>query len=159
MTHGRLSKSEREVLARLVERHGGAAVVAAAKKMLRSRKKAGAPPKNRGNLAGVYGYVEFYRKQKRPGGQKLGVNGACGRLKRVLEKYTIGHRVTRGRLRTMYYEAVKAGKTDPAFAVLMQSALSDYPGNGDRFPLLLQPMKNGSHGVIIDRFGEGGRPI
>ncbi len=156
----RISRDDRDVLAQLVNKYSATALITAVRKMPSMNKKVGRPTNNLGNLVGVYGYVEFHRKERTSAGRPLGVTAACKRLKRTLDVHTVNCRTTVGRLRSMFYEAQSKAKSNFDFAALMRRSLLEFESgsaNNVMFPLLMIRTKDGLQGPIIDTWGRGGR--
>ena len=158
-----LSNEDIAALVDLMERNGADAVIQAARAISRTSRKVGRPAGHVGNLAGVFGYVEFHRRTIGPGGKKLGVDPACAKLRRLLDRWTVNCRTSAGRLRTMYYEAISLAKRDASFGEQMRRCLASYeqsPTPDTLFPLLLISTERGElAGPIIDTLGLGGRPV
>ena len=163
-----LSPSDREVVAQLVEEYGFAATVKAAQKAAKSTgKKKRRPPNYKANLAAVYGYVEFHRKQKNLGGRKLSVDAACKRLWDSLDANTVTDlkalKPSVGRLRSMYYEAQTRARSDADLSECMRDYRAYFEngaGAAGSFPLLLMRTKDGGlKSPAIDTFGLGGAAV
>src|SRR4051794_38236306 len=95
----RLTKSDRAILMNLLTRYPATVLTRALQRIGTSR-KTGRPKDNAGNLAGVFGYISCWSRRARPGGRRYGIEGAATKLKGVLEKHTVGFRLTKGRLKT-----------------------------------------------------------
>ena len=118
---------------------------------------AGRHADNKGNLAGVYAYIEFYRTRQQAG-RALGVGGAAQQLKCDLDRYTVNCRISAGRLRGMYYQAKHEGQKDRELKSLMDCEAAQYDGNEVRFPLLFT-RENGSWvSAVIDTYALRARP-
>jgi hypothetical protein len=149
MKKKRFSPSDREVLARLVEKYSAAAVVKTAMKVSSpTENRKGRPANYRTNLGAVYAYVEFYRKQKNIGGKKLGVDATCKRLWDNLENIKddpIALTPSIGRLRSMYYEAQALAHSDAILREGMRDWLANYTSGAmadGSFPMLLKRSKD-----------------
>jgi hypothetical protein len=140
-------------LATLIEKYGARRLMEhIGKRKVAAPRSAGRPANNQGNLLGVYRYIEFHRKQKTSGGRTLGISGACARLKKQSDAFIVNFKLSEERLRAMYYEAKKTFSTAELEAAVTRH-FSD-----DSLPLFMKKMADGSlGGVIIDRFGRGGR--
>jgi hypothetical protein len=131
-----ISREDRDVLERLVETYSAAGVIRAAKNM--PKRKGGRPLSNNvGNLASVYGYVEFHQKQRMPNGRLLRISGACRELERALNTHTVNSRHTWKRLRSLFYEAKRTAKSNPQLAVLMKRKLFEYESNATTTNIML----------------------
>ena len=162
MSKGELSDDDLAALVDLVQRNGADAVVNAVRALGKKVRKVGRPAGVVGNLASVFGYIEFHRRAKGPGGGKLGVNGACAKLRRLLDRWTVNCRISAGRLRTMYYEAQQLAQRDANFKALMLQSLANYErlgGPENMFPVPMIKTEGAIKSVIIDRLGRGGRPV
>jgi hypothetical protein len=159
MTGKCLSRAQLHRLAELIKESSEAAVLKGVQKLsAQSSRRAGRPPERHpGNLAAIYNYVECHRHQKiAGGGRELGITGACAKLKRALDTWTVDCRDTAARLRAMYYEAKKLAEVDAtAFAKLMWMAVDI---GGDVLPILMVLTPEGMKTPKIDRSGRGGRP-
>jgi hypothetical protein len=151
MARKRVSRQDRDLLARLVETYSATLVIRAVKKLPATTRKVGRPSNNLGNLASVYGYIEFHRKERMAAGRVLGISGACERLKRALDAYTVNCRTTVGRLRSMFYQAQSEAKSNSELASFMRQSLSAFEAaSSEVFPLLMVKTKDGLQSPIID---------
>jgi hypothetical protein len=164
MTKKGLSREDHGLLLKMLERYSKAEIVEAMDLVPSPARKVGAPTINLGNFAAVYGYVEWHKKLLRPAGSKVGVDGACDKLKRVLDKYTVNCRTTKARLRSMYYEAQKKAKTNATLAAAMKECLENHERRPPQqsqvevIPMLLFLDADGNlSSPIVDMLGRGGR--
>jgi hypothetical protein len=159
----RWTRDDRRALITLLERHSIKEINKEAERLSIARRGPGRSPNNPGNLASVYGYIEFHRQQVGGGGRKIGVSGAADRLKRTLDMHTANCRTSVGRLRSMYYEARTKARKNAELAEAMKRAheffQTEQSPHSVQFPLLMIRTNNGWESLIIDRFGLGGKDL